>query len=485
VKISDISDAAADALGSASAFAANLVHPTLRLGVTGLARSGKTVFITSLIHNLIAGGRLPFFDAAAEARIRRVYLEPQPDDAVPRFDYERHIADLAGPDRAWPQSTRRLSQVRITIDYEPRGFWKRRLGHDRLHVDIVDYPGEWLLDLPLLEQSYATWSARAIARARSPERKAHAGPFLKRLAAADPGGPRSEEAALALAETFTAHLGRCRDEGDALITGPPGRFLMPGDLAGSPALTFSPLDGKPDGPGEASLWTMMARRFEAYKAHVVKPFFRDHFARLDRQIVLVDALGALNSGAEAVSELETALSEILACFRPGANSWLSALLRRRIDRITFAATKADHLHHTSHARLEAILARLTVSAAERARFAGAEVKVLTLAAVRATREGEVTQRGQKLPCIVGTPLEGETIGGKTFDGEEEYAIFPGDLPADPDEAFAAVRRGGGLGPQFVRFRPPLLQTRPFGAEGTLPHIRLDRALNFLIGDRLA
>ena len=47
MKVSDISDAAADALGSASAFAANLVHPTLRLGVTGLARSGKTVFITS------------------------------------------------------------------------------------------------------------------------------------------------------------------------------------------------------------------------------------------------------------------------------------------------------------------------------------------------------------------------------------------------------------------------------------------------------
>ena len=46
---------------------------------------------------------------------------------------------------------------------------------------------------------------------------------------------------------------------------------------------------------------MMARRYEAYKAHVVRPFFRDHFARLDRQIVLVDALSALNSGPAAVA----------------------------------------------------------------------------------------------------------------------------------------------------------------------------------------
>ena len=51
---------------------------------------------------------------------------------------------------------------------------------------------------------------------------------------------------------------------------------------------------------------MMERRYEAYKTHVVRPFFRDHFARLDRQIVLVDVLAALNSGAAAVRDLETA-----------------------------------------------------------------------------------------------------------------------------------------------------------------------------------
>jgi len=34
------------------------------------------------------------------------------------------------------------------------------------------------------------------------------------------------------------------------------------------------------------------------------------------------------------------------------------LLRPRADRILFAATKADHLHHTNHDRLEAILRRM-------------------------------------------------------------------------------------------------------------------------------
>ena len=66
---------------------------------------------------------------------------------------------------------------------------------------------------------------------------------------------------------------------------------MPGDLAGSPALTFSPFDIAGDYPRTRdTLGAMMERRYEAYKTHIVKPFFRDHFARLDRQIVLVDML---------------------------------------------------------------------------------------------------------------------------------------------------------------------------------------------------
>ena len=91
-----------------------------------------------------------------------------------------------------------------------------------------------------------------------------------------------------------------------------------------------------------------------------------------------------------------------------------------------------------------------------------------------------------MPCILGTPIKGETIGAKTFDGKEEYAVFPGDLPDDPEAAFAALRTGAaGLGLHFVRFRPPLLERRPSGALAAIPHIRLDRAMNFLIGDRLA
>jgi uncharacterized protein len=474
-----------DALRNVGHFAGGLAQPTLRLGVTGLARSGKTVFITALVHNLIASGRLPFFDAGVEGRIARVYLEPQPDDTVPRFDYEAHLADLTGSPPKWPDSTRRISQLRLAIEYRPVKFWKRRLGFDRLTVDVVDYPGEWLLDLPLLSLDYAAWSRQTLVQSRLAGRRKLAEPWHRALAGVDPGAPADEAVAARLSDLFKAYLGQARADPYALSTLPPGRFLMPGELEGSPALTFAPLEAH-DGAGfkRGSLFGMMARRYEAYKAHVVRPFFRDHFARLDRQIVLIDVLAALNGGPEAVADLERAMTDVLSCFRTGANSLWSSLFAPRIDKIVFAATKADHLHQSSHDRLEAILAVMAEAAIERARFHGAGVKALALAAIRATREGEARRNGELLPCIVGNPLAGERIGRRVFDGNEAFAIFPGDLPDDPRLALDAGQIEADE-VRFVRFRPPNPVPLPGGGFAPFPNIRLDRAIQALIGDRLA
>jgi predicted YcjX-like family ATPase len=127
--------------------------------------------------------------------------------------------------------------------------------------------------------------------------------------------------------------------------------------------------------------------------------------------------------------------------------------------------------------------RLADRAVQRADLTGAKVDVLAMAAIRATREGTVKQRGETLPVIIGTPLKGETIGDETFDGDTETAIFPGDLPRKPDSLFKADGESTAI--QFVRFRPPKLERTPDGLTLSLPHIRLDRALQFLIGDALA
>jgi predicted YcjX-like family ATPase len=461
----------------ADAAAAPFTH-TVRLGVTGLSRAGKTIFITALVHALLTGGRLPGFAPLTEGRFIGARLVEYPDAGIPRFAYEQHLAALTGPDPHWPESTRRISQLRLNLRFQSRRLIGGMMGPSTLNLDIVDYPGEWLLDLPLLSQGFAEWSAGALERARRPHSLSEAGPFLEELAGVDPLAAASDAVAERLAAGFTGYLKASREDGRALSSLPPGRFLLPGDLEGSPALTFAPLPPPPPGPVSGrSLYAMLARRYEAYKAVVVRPFFRDHFARLDRQIVMVDMLRALNAGPAAIADLETALTEILACFRQGSGNPLSRLVSRRIDRILFAATKADHIHSSSHDRLEAVMNRLVARAARRARFAGAETQSVALASVRATREGEVEGHD----VIVGTPEAGEVLDGVTYDGETEIALFPGDLPESPDSLFEAARP---VGLRFLRFEPPRRLDRSASGDVLLPHIRLDRALDYLIGDKL-
>ena len=151
--ITTLSDEAWIALDNLQDSAAKLFSPTLRLGVTGLSRAGKTVFITALVHNLTRGGRLPLFEAWSSGRIAAAGLQPQPSMDLPRFAYEQHIRTLV-EERGWPESTRAISELRLTIRYESASAWSRRFGAGTLNVDIVDYPGEWLLDLPLLAMGY-------------------------------------------------------------------------------------------------------------------------------------------------------------------------------------------------------------------------------------------------------------------------------------------------------------------------------------------
>ena len=456
--------------GAVASVSGVFFEPVLRLGVTGLSRAGKTVFITGLVANLLDRGRMLQLSAQAQGRIEAVYLQPQPDDTLPRFAYEDHLAALTGDDPRWPQSTRAVSELRLSFRVRPSGLFGSLTGPRVLHVDIVDYPGEWLLDLALLDKTYAEWSETTLDRIA---KRAEAADFMATARAEDGSLRLVETKAQALAASFTAYLTAARAAGWSDCT--PGRFLLPGDLAGSPVLTFAPLPQPADTPRN-SLWREMQRRYDAYKSRVVQPFFRDHFARIDRQIVLVDVLGAIHQGPRAVEDLRRTMAEVLAAFRPGRNGWLTGLLGgKRVEKILFAATKADHLHHSQHPALTAIMQAMLREAQSRADFAGAETMAISIASMRCTVEETLTRDGVALDAVRGRQL----ATGK------QVAMYPGQLPSDPARLLSPAREGAekwldadyGL----MAFAPARSSLRP--GEGP-PHIRLDRAAEFLIGDRL-
>ena len=442
-------------------------RPQLRLGVTGLSRSGKTIFITALIHALTRGARLPLFTPVASKRMEAGILQPQPNLDLPRFAFEQNIDALLSPSNPqWPQGTERLSQLRLSLKYKPRNPIERGLlGHKRLDIDIIDYPGEWLMDLPLMELSFSDWSQRVFqAFETSAERQSLAQDWRTFLGSIDISKAQDERTLITLSQLYTDYLQKCRTDGHMLSLLQPGRFLMPGDLAGSPVLTFCPLPAPSKRAGNNSLYAESTRRFEAYKQKVVKPFFLQHFSRLDRQLVLCDILGAAASGKEAMLELQSAIQEILGCFRPGTRSWLQTLLKgKRIDKIMFAATKADHIPDNQHQKMSQLLEELSFECSNSARYKGANLGFCALASIRATQAAKVRHGQQTLHCITGR-LDGE---------EEPMAYYLGDLPSH----LQAFKSGIEAPIAFARFAPP----KPVDGR-RFEHLGLDRILDFLLGD---
>ena len=443
---------------------------TIRLAVTGLSQSGKTALITSLVQNLLGAAeqsaRLPFLRAVAERRILVTRLLAPENVAPPQFPLHETVAALAADPPRWPASTTDLRCLGLLLQFFPTGF----LGRGRtaeLRLEILDYPGEWLLDLPLLRESYGDWSRSTLALARSGVRAALARDWLDYIArhpADRNGDPETAREAYYLYRDF---LAACRKR-ERLSLLQPGRFLNPGQVADPSVLWFCPMPlpvGAQVRPG--SLAALMETRFEAYKQSIVEPFFDQLAHHIDRQIVLVDVLRALNAGEEAFADQRLALDTILAAFRFGRRGLLRRLFGARIDRVLFAATKADHVPALQRDHLEALMANLVETPSLRAKAAHARVAASTLAAIRCTEDGTDMIDGRKLDVVVGLP-EGST---------HRIRFFPGIVPVTPPPA-------GFWGERFTEF--PIFQPPHITAAGQgVPHINLDKALEFLLGDALA
>lgn len=438
----------------------------LRLAVTGLRQSGKTVFVTALVHHLLDGCELPFLQAVHEGRYLGARLLPPRAGDPPPFPFEAMRDALAAGEPHWPEPTWRLSSLRLEIRFRPRGTIMRQLQPvQRLRLEIVDYPGEWLLDLPLLEKSYDDFAAEALHLLERPPRAAQADGFTSALAGVDASAPAEAETARRLGRAYADYLLRCQKHAGLSLL-PPGRFTMPGDLLDDERLDFAPL---PPGPAPSgSLRALMAKRYERYRSQVVRPFYRDHFSRFDRQLVLVDVIAALNRGAHCFADMQKALAAVLASFRYGPNGLLARLFRPRIDKLVFAATKADHVAGSQHANLRHLLERMVQEAGRAPRLEGVPAEVLALAALRATDSVRTDHHGQVLSCVRGV-LEDE---------RRETVLFPGEIPPDlpePEDWMSGRFRFRDFAPRRLRIE----------GGGTPQHIRLDQALERLIGDRLA
>lgn len=454
--------------------AARLVNQHVNLAVTGLSGSGKTAFITSLVNQLIEayeGAHLPFFSVVRESRLVGVKRDVQPNLTFSRFAYEDAMSKLTQSSPEWPCSTKGISQVRLKIKYKKSKGLSKYLTEDAtLTLDITDYPGEWLLDLPLLDMDYAKWSIQCQSELSDPIRFDLAKPFIEAVQRLDLNANGDELALQNIAQLYGQYLIECQERGYQLLQ--PGRFILPGELAGAPVLHFFPVTDKQleeqgvdlDKPVKDSNAELLCKRFKHYKTEVVQPFYKEHFKRFDRQVVLVDCLSALNRGYHSYQDLQKALDWLMGSFHYGSSTVLNRLFQPKIDKLVFAASKADHITPDQQSNLVKLLESMLHSARKQIQFDGVSTESTAISAIRASKSGLGQLNGESIPVLQGINEQGTAI-----------TMFPGEVPQScPSPEFWKQQQF-----EFPKLTPPVMKT-----EHVLPHIRMDQVLDFLLADKL-
>ena len=440
--------------------------------MTGLARAGKTAFLTSTAANLLALGAgrpvLPDLARRLKGRSIQVSLAPSGASGLPRFDLPRHLAALAQDPPAWPERTSAASMLALDIT-----LGRERLGFDlpaqRLRLELLDYPGEWLLDLPLLRTSFADWSAAVLQRLEAPVAAPYAREFMAFSAALPASAPGDEALAATGHRLYRATLQRLRDEARLSLL-QPGRFLM---RAPGPEPAWTPFFPN---LGAAGLQSLLARRYAAYVEAVQRDLNEPMFGNLDRIVVLVDLLTALHAGSSAFADAAGAVAAAAGALR-WRRSWIEtawALGRLRlppriVSRVAFGATKADHVADRQRGNLAALLRNVANAGGEVGLADAAEVNTayLSLAAVRCTEDFVWTLDGRPVSAV-----RGRRIGD-----DRMLRSYPGEVPDRlPDDAFWA--HPFLQVPDFEPLRPP------DAGRGGVPELGLDALLSFLLDDYL-
>ncbi len=399
---------------------------------------------------------LPAVTARLAGRIPSVTLAPAGASPVPRFDYAAHLAALARDPPAWPERTNAASLLALEIVIPRTGFgqvWPAQ----RLRLELLDYPGEWLLDLPLLRLPFPDWSEQVLRRL---DGRSEAAEFL----AFATGLPAAAAADEALATTghrlYRTTLERLRGAGLSLLQ--PGRFLMPPPGEAPPWMAFFPMRGA------GGLAGLLARRYDAYVAAALRDLSDPLFGQLDRMVVLVDVLSALGAGAPAFADMRAALAEASGALRWRRSLLDMALALTRLElppavvsRVVFAATKADHVGDRQRENLAALLRRIAEPAA------AVPAAYLAVAAVRCTTD--ITW------VLDGRPVS--AVQGRRLGDERPVRSFPGEVPHTPPDAEFWAHPFLEL-PDFEPIRPP------DNGRGGVPSLGMDTLLLSLLEDVL-
>jgi len=445
------------------------------MGITGLSKSGKTTFITSLINQLLCFDKanLSSFSPFVDGRIISVKQLPLEGDVFPSFPYEDFYQTIASAEPAWPVPTQAISGCLLEIRMRHHGTSLNPLKGKTftLKLEIRDYPGEWLLDISMLELNYRDWCKQCLAQYSSEPRKQLLGELFSELQQIDPFAKAELATIEALNNRYKKFLKRCKSHGHSLGFIQPGRFLIPGEVADESMLCFVPLlwmgkynEEELNRANPDSYYKVNLERYNSYINALVRPFFKNFFSEIDRQLVLVDVIQALYGGPESMHDLREAMHRISQCFAYGKGGVLGRLFAPKVERVIYAATKIDQVSADDHESVRQLLASVVRKSLQDIKHQGVETKIEAVSAVRSSKQ--LLQQGYN--AVEGLDLEGKP-----------YRYINPTIPDRIPESDADWE-------SLLSFSSPVL--RPASGlsylnQDVLPHIRMDTVMSDLIGDK--
>lgn len=358
--------------------------------VTGLSRSGKSTLFTSLMaqlqyraHGLGIGGYdgLPLLSVLPSRLVQAVELVAWSDS--PAFPYQHNLESLYA--RQWPDSTKSVSTFAVDIHLRKENQLLHRVFGDSVtRLVIHDYPGEWLMDLPMIQQSFIDWSAHTFAQQTSEPQKSLSADWHRFIHDFDFSRPANDANAEQLIHAYRAYLLKAKQDGLSRLQ--PGALLLPPDAFDLHRWGFCPLPAKVTANPRHPWLILFQKRYQYFIKQWVVPFRNDFFRHSDKQIILTDLLEGLNYGKDYLYEIQETLNHLVASFVYGKREWYERLHRPMgITKVAFVATKIDMIPPQEQPNLLALLKDISDGAQAQLSEKQVSFEHFTIASIMATK----------------------------------------------------------------------------------------------------
>lgn len=325
-----------------------------KIAIAGTTRSGKTVFLTSLLNHLYEHNPKVFpIDDDGTVRISDVRALPVSKRIGSKFNFDGYRDALVYHGK-WPKKTRDTSHFIVSFR---RSDWN--FSRNQLH--FFDLPGERIADASISKHdNYEDWSDEVINHiASSTPYRELATEFFSSL-------DRSDLTAESLVAAYRLAMARFYINFKTMIT--PSTFIldqnggMPRSRTKDDFLEeqrerfsglspdsetghdrqFAPMSEKARNTNPELVKTL-SKNYDLYRKQVVLPVF-NQIQSSKRLIVLIDIPSLLNGGVDLYNDNRQILIDLFDVLRPG--SFLSRIFpgRKLLDRVAFVATKCDIVH---------------------------------------------------------------------------------------------------------------------------------------------